>query len=169
MTNANRLKKLTIKFITMKNILSLLLMAVITFGCSNTAKNTKAPAGMEVADHWKHAYLGSFVDDYGIKYEVKNDLWVQEANIKYHIVEWNEKGKYLIAKNGAENPSEKNLYTRIDFTNFENMADFKWGFCLTKYDAISIAEAKNWAAADKVNAKTGCNGFPFSRMKRIIP
>lgn len=124
---------------------------------------------MEVADHWKHAYLGSFEDDYGIKYEVKNDLWVQEPNIKYHIIEWNEKQTYLITKNDSNNPSEKNLYTRIDFTNFENMGEFKWGFCLTKYNAASAAEAKNWPAADKVNAKIGCNGHPFSRMKRTAP
>ena len=124
---------------------------------------------MEVAEHWKHGYLGTFVDDYGIKYEIKNDSWIQEPNVKYHIIEWNEKEKFILAKNDKANPSEKELYTRIDLTNFENMGDFRWGFCLTKYNAVSLAEARNWAAADKVNAKTGCNGFPFSRMKRLIP
>ncbi len=153
----------------MKNTLLLLMITVIAFGCSNTAKNKKAPAGMEVAEHWKHAYLGSFVDDYGIKYEVKNDLWVQEPNIKYHILEWNEKGKFIIARNDKNNPTDKKLYTRIDLTNFENMGDFKWGFCLTKYDATTFNHAKNWDVTDKQIPKTGCNGFPFSRMKRVDP
>ena len=124
---------------------------------------------MEVAEHWKHSYLGTFVDDYGIQYEIKNDLWVQQPNVKYHILEWNEKDKYIVAKNDKGNPSEKNLYTRIDLTNFENMGEFKWGFCLTKYNATTKRHAKNWDTADKLNPKTGCNGFPFSRMKRLIP
>src|SRR5690606_10376123 len=121
----------------MKSIIYLLLICFLFNACSSTVNPKKAPANMEVADHWKHAYLGSFEDDYGIKYEVKNDLWVQEPNIKYHIIEWNEKQTYLITKNDSTNPSEKNLYTRIDFTNFENMGEFKWGFCLTKYNAAS--------------------------------
>ena len=153
----------------MKNLITVLLISFIIIGCSSSANNSKAPANMEVAEHWKHGYLGQFVDDYGIEYEIKNDLWIQQPNVKYNVVEWNEKEKYILAKNDKGNPSEKNLYTRIDLTNFENMGDFKWGFCLTKYDASSLVEAKNWAAADKVNAKTGCNGFPFSRMKRLIP
>ena len=153
----------------MKNLIIVILISLFAFGCSSTAKNKKVPANMEVAEHWKHGYLGSFVDDYGIKYEIKNDLWIQQPNVKYNIVEWNQEEKYILAKNDKTNPSEKGLYTRIDLTNFENMGDFKWGFCLTKYDATSLKQARDWAAADKVNAKTGCNGFPFSRMKRFIP
>ena len=153
----------------MKNLITLLFISFLAIGCSSTAKNKQAPANMEVAEHWKHGYLGTFTDDYGIKYEIKNDLWIQQPDVKYHIVEWNEKEKYILAKNDKANPSEKNLFTRIDLTNFENMGDFKWGFCLTKYNAVSLDEAKNCAAANKANPKTGCNGFPFSRMKRFIP
>lgn len=153
----------------MKKISSLILISFIAFGCGSSNKIEQRTANMEVAEHWKHSYLGNFVDDYGIEYEVKNDVWIQQPNVKYHIIEWNEKEKYIIAKNDKGNPSEKGMFTKIDITNFENMGDFTWGFCLTKYNAASIAEAKNWAAADKQNPKTGCNGFPFSRMKRLIP
>jgi hypothetical protein len=46
------------------------------------------------------------------------------------------------------------------------MAPFLWGFCLTTYDAKTIEEAQTKAKADRANPRKGCNGYPFSRMKR---
>ncbi len=111
--------------------------------------------------------LGNFTDDYGIRYTVTDSLWTQHKGINYHIIKWNIKDQYLVAKNDAANPSDAGLYTRIDYMYFDNMAPFLWGFCLTVYDAKNDKEAESAAAADRQNPKKGCNGFPFSRMKRM--
>ncbi|MNK03465.1 hypothetical protein D3C87_213120 [compost metagenome] len=110
---------------------------------------------------------GNFTDDYGIKYTINDTLWVQHPNIKYHIVKWNEKEQYLIAKNGSDHKVDENKYTRIDFMTFEGMAPWNWGFCLTAYKAASDLEAEQTAAADRKNPRKGCNGYPFSRMKVV--
>lgn len=111
--------------------------------------------------------LGNFSDDYAIHYNITDSLWSQETGIKYHIIEWNLKEQYLIAKNDQNNPSEKGLYTRIDFMQFTGMEPYLWGFCLTVYNAVSDTAARSSTAADRVNPRKGCNGYPFSRMKRM--
>ena len=110
---------------------------------------------------------GNFNDDYGISYSISDSLWVQHPNIQYHIISCDTAAKYILAKNHADNPGEKGLYTRIDYMSFSNMAPFKWGFCLTVYDAKTIEEARTKAVADRLNPKKGCGGFPFSRMKNM--
>lgn len=111
---------------------------------------------------------GNFTDDYGIKYTINDTLWVQHPNIKYHIIKWNEKEQYLIAKNGSGHKADENKYTRIDFMVFEGMAPWNWGFCLTVYKAKTDTEAEQTAAADRKNPRKGCNGYPFSRMKIAV-
>lgn len=110
---------------------------------------------------------GGFIDDYGIEYSINDTLWVQHPDIKYHIVKWNIKEQYLIAKNGSGHRADENKYTRIDFMTFDEMAPWQWGFCLTVYKAKSDKEAEEVAAADRKNPRKGCNSYPFSRMKPI--
>ena len=112
------------------------------------------------------AFLGKFTDDYGINYTVSGKLFLQEPGVKYHVLKWNVKKQYIIAKNDAGNPSEKNLYSRIDYMNFEHMEPFTWGFCLTVYNARDDKAAEQAAAADRGHPMKGCGGFPFSRLKR---
>jgi hypothetical protein len=109
---------------------------------------------------------GNFKDDYGISYTINDTLWIQHPTAKYHILNWNMKEQYLIARNDQQNASEKGLYTRLDFMKLEHMEPWTWGFCLTVYDAANRFEAENKPQADRQNPKKGCNGFPFSRMKR---
>lgn len=111
--------------------------------------------------------IGNFTDDYGIKYEVNDTVWTQSPNIKYNIIKWVPEKQYLIAKNASTNKFDAGKYTRIDYMAFENMGDWKWGFCLTVYKAETDEMAENTAAADRENPKKGCNGYPFSRMKRV--
>lgn len=110
--------------------------------------------------------IGNFTDDYGIKYEVNDTVWIQSRNIKYNIIKWVPEKQYLIAKNASTNKFDAGKYTRIDYMTFENMGDWKWGFCLTAYKAETDEIAEKTAAADRENPKKGCNGYPFSRMKR---
>lgn len=109
---------------------------------------------------------GNFTDDYGIAYSLNDSLFTQHPGIKYHIVQWNVKDQYFIAKNDAGNPSEPGLYSRIDYMYFQHMEPYQWGFCLTVYDAASDSIAINSKPADRAHPMKGCGGFPFSRMKK---
>ena len=112
-------------------------------------------------------FLGTFEDDYGIEYRISPTQFIQEPRIIYNILEWNSKEQYIITQNAATNPSEPNLFTRIDYVALNNMEPFSWGFCYTTYNAASASMAKATAAADKTNPKIGCGGYPFSRMKKM--
>jgi hypothetical protein len=109
-----------------------------------------------------------FTDDYGIRYNVSDSLFFQLPSSKYHILRWNIKEQYIIARNGVDNPTDKGLYTRIDYMKFENMEPFRWGFCLSTWNAKtdSLAEFTP-VKVDRQNPRKGCNGYPFSRMKKI--
>ena len=120
-----------------------------------------------VPDTIPAALLGSFEDDYGIRYSISDSLWTQHKGINYHIIKWNTAESYLIARNDIKNPGEPGLFTRIDYMTFKGMEPFLWGFCLTVYNAKDGRTAETVAAADRANPKKGCNGFPFSRMKRV--
>ncbi|MFT3912319.1 MAG: hypothetical protein QM737_23025 [Ferruginibacter sp.] len=111
--------------------------------------------------------LGNFEDDYGIHYKITDSVWAQGSGIKYHILQWNKKEQCIIARNDNNNPTEAGLYTRIDYMQFENMQPWTWGFCYTVYKAKTDSDARNALAADRNNPRKGCNGYPFSRMKKI--
>ncbi|MBB5397442.1 hypothetical protein [Mucilaginibacter sp. AK015] len=112
-------------------------------------------------------FKGNFVDDYGIRYTINDTLFIQHPHTKYHIIKWNIKDQYIVARNDEQNPGEGSLYTRIDYMQFSNMEPWKWGFCLSVYNAKTDRVAETTAKADRQNPKRGCNGFPFSRMKRV--
>lgn len=136
----------------------LLLVAILLLLFINLRAQTKAPQILK----------GSFMDDYKITYSINDTLWTQKPNAKYHIIKWNEKEQYLIARNDKNNPADGGLYTRIDYMTFENMAPFTWGFCLSVYNSQTEADAEAVKIADRANPRKGCNGFPFSRMKQIV-
>ncbi len=111
------------------------------------------------------ALLGNFKDDYGSTYFITNTTWVQDKRVKYHLLQYNKKQNYFIAKNDEANPSDGGLYSRIDIIYFGKNELWHWGYCLTAYKANTIQEAMN-STADRANPRNGCNGYPFSRMKQ---
>ncbi len=111
--------------------------------------------------------FGNFEDDYEIQYSVSDSLFFMKPDTKFHILSWNTDEQYFIAENDTANEFDGGLYSRIDWMKFENMLPYEWGFCLTAYKAPSPDSAKSTKAADRLNPKTGCNEFPFSRMKPI--
>jgi len=139
-----------------KPFIFILLVFALTKIYGQTNAVVKPPADM----------LGVFEDDYQIKYKITDTLWLQLPNTKFHIIKWDLEKKYIIAKNDAKNPGDGNLYTRIDYMTFDSMAPWKWGYCLTAYNAATDAIAEATAAADRANPMKGCGGYPFSRMKR---
>lgn len=110
--------------------------------------------------------LGEFQDDYGNRFSITPTEWFHQPRSRYHIVRWNPAGQYAIAQNDSTNRGEANRWTRIDWMVLPGMAPYEWGFCLTAYDAPTAAAAEATPTALRESPKTGCNGFPFSRMRR---
>lgn len=108
--------------------------------------------------------LGQFTDDYGISYSITNKEWLMKPGQSFEIIEWNSEHQFAIAKNHSDNSSDGNRYSRIDFMLLDDEA-YQWGFCFSTFDAESAQEARSVLIADRENPKTGCNGYPFSRMK----
>ncbi len=110
---------------------------------------------------------GEFEDDYGIKYSIDRNEWRQLPYAKYHIFKWAANDQYLIARNDEANPGEAGLWTRIDWVELSGMPPFEWGVCISAYDATTAEAAESVDFVKRETPRTGCNGHPFSRMRRI--
>lgn len=110
--------------------------------------------------------LGAFEDDYGSSFRIQPGAWHHGSHSTYDVVEWNVAEQYLVARNAARNRSAPGLWTRIDWMPLQNMAPYTWAYCLSAYEAPTRAAAAETRIADRNVPKTGCNGHPFSRMKR---
>jgi hypothetical protein len=139
-----------------------ILSSILLFSCLWTANQESDPA--DTMPTWAK---GNFEDDYGIRYNINDSLWTQLPKTRYHILKSNSEEQYLIARNDDKNPSDGGLYTRIDYVTFNNMEPYLWGFCLSVYNAKSDSLAETSYKADRQNPRKGCNGFPFSRMKKV--
>lgn len=106
------------------------------------------------------------MDDYGGAHAITPELWVQSPRNSYHVMRWDPAGQYLIAVNDSANASAPGRWTRIDWMELRDMAPYTWAFCLSAYDAATEAEAEATTVAERATPRTGCNGYPFSRMRR---
>lgn len=125
---------------------------------------TEAPPAVDSGPALLH---GEFQDDYGISYTISPTVWRQGPVARYLVTRWNSSARYLIARNDAANPSDPGQWTRIDWVALSGMPPFEWAFCLSAYRAPSAAAAESTTVARPDQPKTGCNGYPFSRMARI--
>ncbi len=112
--------------------------------------------------------IGEFTDDYSGRFSISDTLWFQRPRNRFRIVEWHENEQFLIAQNSPDDPTAPNLWTRIDWTKLDSMPPYTWGFCLTAYRAATREAAREIPAANRATPRTGCNGFPFTRMQRMI-
>jgi hypothetical protein len=135
-----------------------LLLAIATAGCFWRSSGAASPPAF---------LLGRFGDDYGVNYEISATTWRQLPRGEYHIVRWNTQERYAIARNAMTNSSAPGLWTRIDWVELTGMAPYEWAFCYSAYQAPTEAVAETVSVARKETPRTGCNGFPFSRMRRV--
>ncbi len=136
------------------------LLAVVLAATALPAQS--APRGSAPAE-----LLGAFRDDYGNDFRISDSVFAHLPRSRYRVVEWNVAERYLIAQNDSLNASDAGLWTRIDWMPFSGMEPFTWGFCLTAYKAPTEAAARATPPADRAAPRTGCNGYPFSRMQRV--
>jgi len=113
--------------------------------------------------------LGAFEDDYGNRYAVTGDAWVMNDGARYSVMRWDREGRYVILQNDAGNATGGGLWTRIDWAELDGMDPWVWAFCMSAYDAPTPEAATASLIADRRTLRTGCNGFPFSRMKPGSP
>lgn len=139
-----------------------LLWALAVTACSQRRVPSTAIARVSAAPA---ALLGEFTDDYRGTYQISDSLWRHGARMAYEIVAWHVDSQYLIARNAATNPSAPGLWTRIDWMMLSDMAPYTWAYCLSAYEAPTREAAASAKSADRRTPRTGCNGFPFSRMQ----
>jgi hypothetical protein len=103
---------------------------------------------------------GSFVDDYDSRHTITDTSWTHHPATRYRIARWDSAGRFLIARNGDS------TWSRIDWMTLEGMAPWQWAFCIATWDAPSADSAARVTIARPGAPRTGCNGFPFTRMRR---
>ena len=111
--------------------------------------------------------LGEFADDYGNRFTISVREWLQLPHGRFHVIRWNARDSYLVARNDSANRSAPGRWTRIDWMPLPGMPPYEWAFCLTAYDAASARAAEATTVARRDTPRNGCNGFPFSRMARV--
>jgi len=142
-------------------LLLILSLGLLLGGCMHRPpSSTETAAGTPPS-----LLLGDFEDDYGIRYTITLQTWRQHPATTFHLVRWEPEGRYLIARNDADNPGDGGLWTRIDWVELSGMPPYRWAFCLSAYDAPTAAEAEATTLAVRETPRTGCNGYPFSRMR----
>lgn len=109
--------------------------------------------------------VGTWHDDYGSTHAVSDSLWVQHGNARYEIVRWDSAGQFAIARNASTNRDDGGTFTRIDWLKLEGMPPWTWAFCLTTWNAPTADSALAHAPARRDTPRTGCGGFPFTRLR----
>jgi hypothetical protein len=112
--------------------------------------------------------IGEYRDDYRGRFSISDSIWFQRPRNRFRIAEWHNDAQFLIAQNATDDPTAPNLWTRIDWISFTDQQPYTWGFCLTAYQAPTRAAALATPAAQRATPRTGCNGFPFTRMQRVV-
>ncbi len=148
-------------------VLVVLLMA----GCADSLPESSVSENDSVAESVRMAQsfhpTGMFEDDYNIRYEVSDTSWSQHPGSRYRIVTAADMNRVLFLLQPASD-STADRWTRVDWTHFEGMAPWTWGFCYTAWDLPTMDAALASEPADASTPMTGCGGFPFSRM-RVLP
>lgn len=142
---------------------SILAALAVMAGCAHAIRPRSVPAPLPAS------IVGDFIDDYGIRYSITSAEWFQRPRARYRIHRVDTIAGFLIAQNGGDNPSDKGMWSRIDWVALPSMAPFGWAFCLSAYDALTSEAAEAITVARKETPRTGCNGHPFSRMRRAMP
>jgi len=138
---------------------ALTLMLVVAGGPPIAAQGDRSPPAV---------LLGDFVDDYGNQFTITRDGWTQAPHGRFRIVKWAPGADYLIAQNDSANTHAPGKWTRIDWVMLEGMPPYEWAFCLSAYEAPTADSAEAMRVARPSTPRTGCNGYPYSRMKRVV-
>ena len=141
----------------------ILLFATFFFHCAQIDRNERSDLESPIPSY----LIGDFEDDYEIQYSINDSTFILQPDAIYHIDKWELEQQYLIAQNDSSNEYDTGLWSRIDWIQLADMEPYSWAFCLSVYNASTADEAELSAKVNPETPRTGCNGFPFSRMARI--
>ena len=110
--------------------------------------------------------VGAFEDDYGVQYHIDNKVFQMLPNDQFYILSVNQEAGFIILQNDSLNSFAPSLFTRIDYQELTQMAPYEWAFCFSSFEAASVAHAVDSVHTQETDLMKGCNGYPFSRMKR---
>ena len=140
-------------------IVVIALFAIALSSCATSSGSTDANALPKYM-------IGTFEDDYGIQYSIDDAALRLLPDDQFHILTVNRAENYLILQNDSLNIYAPSLFTRIDYQKLDDMKPYEWAFCFSSFEAASVEAAVNSVGTDKSDLMKGCNGYPFSRMKR---
>ena len=115
----------------------------------------------------RSAPLGEFIDDYGEQYQITPREWRQRPHGLLLVARWELAGSHLIALNDSSNQYDPGTWSRIDWIKLDGMPPWEWAYCLSAYDAPTADSAEATRIAHPDTPRTGCNGHPFTRLKRL--
>ena len=153
----------------MRRAIAVTMFAVVVAAVNACARATLPNASLSATTSPPTYVLGDFVDDYGGRHSISATEWMQGKDDRYRIVKWNSPARYLIAENNSSGPASLGRWTRIDWVELEGMPQYKWAFCFSAYEAKSAAAAESSMVAKSETPRTGCNGYPFTRMRVTGP
>lgn len=142
---------------------------LVVLACAPTSTAPPpAPAAVDLGVGLsRQAPQGEFIDDYGEQYKLTPREWLQRPHGRLLVARWELSGSYLIAQNDSTNRYDPGKWSRIDWIKLDAMAPWEWAYCLSAYNAPTpdSAEATHLARPD--TPRTGCNGHPYTRLKRL--
>jgi hypothetical protein len=145
-----------------------LVSCIIAGACASRRVTPALPVGAS-ATVLPASLVGEFVDDYDNRYAITPQEWRQLPRSRHHIVRVDAAGQYLIARNDSSNRTAPNKWMRIDWVALDGMAPYTWGYCYSTWQALTQAEADTVHVARRDTPRTGCNGYPFTRMRPAPP
>jgi len=112
------------------------------------------------------ALRGTFIDDYGTRHTIDDSLWVHGSVNRYHLVEWHPGAHSVITRSGPADAAAGGGFGRIDWLTLAGTDGWEWAFCIVAWDVPSVAAARAVTVADTSHPRSGCGGYPFTRMRR---
>ena len=143
------------------------MVACTPFRSSPSAHPSAASTELSPAGTPPAFLLGRFKDDYGGRPLITAARWEQGPGTVYLPVTWEPDSQFVIARNAPDNLTAPGAWTRIDWMRLEGMPPFTWAYCLSAFDAPTADSARRTRIADRSAPRTGCNGFPFTRLEPI--
>lgn len=107
---------------------------------------------------------GAFVDDYGSTHTISAAEWRQDAYTRTQIVRWNPSARYILGRSIPKDSSGSAGWVRIDWIPLDS-PPYTWAYCIIAYDKPDAASAEAVTTAKPDTPRTGCNGFPYTRLK----
>ena len=133
-------------------------LLVLTVACVSATPSGSTSAGAPAS-----AMVGEFEDEYGNRHRISASQWLQYPDTRFRVTKWRTSELYLVALSDSSNRMDAGRWTRIDWEPMRPPWSFM--FCITYVPSPGAADSTHHA--ERSTLRTGCNGLPFLRMRRV--